>query len=195
MKISKHDEDIHGASRSITSRTKRVQDSHQDHGQANERHLHHEGQLTPEVELHNPSLRNAGLIFERALIHPRHSPPWHQQRRKWTGKLWNGNIDALARSVRRILPPGRIEQGEKALAYFLKNRKAMRYDEFRNQGYFIGSGVVEAACKTLVCQRFKASGMHWSQKGLKNLLAIRTALLSHRYEDFWTWRATSKNAA
>ena len=129
------------------------------------------------------------------LIHPRHSPPWHQQRRKWTGKLWNGNIDALARSVRRILPPGRIEQGEKALAYFLKNRKAMRYDEFRNQGYFIGSGVVEAACKTLVCQRFKASGMHWSQKGLKNLLAIRTALLSHRYEDFWTWRATSQNAA
>ena len=97
------------------------------------------------------------------LIHPRHSPQWHRERKKWTGKLWKGNVEALARSVHRTLPPGRTEEGEKALAYFLKNREAMRYEEFRNKGYFIGSGVVEAACKTLVCQRLEVVSLCHSQ--------------------------------
>ena len=70
----------------------------------------------------------------------------------------------------------------------------MRYDIFRDKGYFIGSGVVEAGCKTLVCQRFKCSGMHWSQIGLKFLLAIRTAIQSNRYDEFWAWRRKSKAA-
>jgi hypothetical protein len=71
----------------------------------------------------------------------------------------------------------------------------MAYDVFRQKGYFIGSGVVEAACKTLVCQRFKCSGMHWSQPGLKHLLAIRTALLSNRFEEFWDWHSSKFHLA
>ena len=61
--------------------------------------------------------------------------------------------------------------------------RARRY--FRDHGYFIGSGVVEAACKTVVAQRFKGSGMHWSEQGLSHILSIRTALQSHRYDEFW----------
>jgi hypothetical protein len=71
------------------------------------------------------------------------------------------------------------------LAYFEKNRDRMRYGEFRAKSCFIGSGVVEAACKTLVAQRLKGSGMHWSEEGLSYILAMRTALLSRRYDEFW----------
>jgi hypothetical protein len=71
----------------------------------------------------------------------------------------------------------------------------MRYDIFRAKGYFIGSGVVEAACKTIVGQRFKGAGMHWSLQGLMRLLAIRTALCSNRYDDFWAWRASKLKLA
>ena len=128
------------------------------------------------------------------IVYARDSVPWRRLRRKWTGKLWNGKIDALARAARAAFPKNKADDGEKALAYFIKNREAMRYDVFREKGYFIGSGVVEAGCKTLVCQRFKCSGMHWSQIGLKYLLAIRTAILSKRYDDFWAWRRKSKAA-
>lgn len=128
------------------------------------------------------------------IVHARDSIPWRRLRKKWTGKLWRGKIDALASAARAAFPKDKAEDGEKALAYFIKNREAMRYDVFRDKGYFIGSGVVEAACKTLVCQRFKCSGMHWSQIGLKHLLVIRTAILSNRHDEFWVWRRQSKAA-
>ena len=128
------------------------------------------------------------------IVHARDSVKWRKLRRKWTGKLWSGKMDALARAVRTALPKDKADDGEKALAYFIRNSEAMRYNVFRDKGYFIGSGVVEAACKTIVCQRFKCSGMHWSQIGLKHLLAIRTAILSNRYDSFWAWRRNSKAA-
>ena len=81
------------------------------------------------------------------------------------------------------------------LDYFEKNRDRMRYRYFREHGYVIGSGVVEAACKTIVGQRFKGAGMHWSLQGLMRLLAIRTALCSNRYDDFWAWRASKLKPA
>ena len=71
----------------------------------------------------------------------------------------------------------------------------MRYRHFRDHGYFIGSGVVEAACKTIVAQRLKGSGMHWSERGLGHVLSIRTALLSRRYDEFWLARSASPQTA
>ena len=144
------------------------------------------------VDWHHGAERVATLA---ELVAPRHSPRWHQIRKKWTGKLWQGKVEALVRAVRSQLPARQAEEGEKQLAYFLNHREAMRYDVFRSKGYFIGSGVVEAACKTIVAQRFKASGMRWSLRGLKPVLSIRTALLSNRYEDFWKWREARKTAA
>ena len=81
------------------------------------------------------------------------------------------------------------------MAYFENNRSRMRYDAFRRQGFFIGSGVVEAACKTIVGARFKAAGMHWSLRGLDRLLPIRVALCSNRYDDFWNARANKRYPA
>jgi hypothetical protein len=128
------------------------------------------------------------------IVHTRDSVSWRRLRKKWTGKLWRGKIDALAGAARAAFPKDKTDDGGKALAYFIKNREALRYDVFRDPGYFIGSGVVEAACKTLVCQRFKCSGMHGSPIGLKHLLPIRTAILSNRYDEFWNWRSKSKAA-
>ncbi len=70
----------------------------------------------------------------------------------------------------------------------------MLYRTFRTAGYFIGSGVVEAGCKVVVGQRLKQSGMLWSRKGAEHLLAIRCALLSGWFEDFWKAYAKSGRA-
>jgi hypothetical protein len=60
-----------------------------------------------------------------------------------------------------------------ALRYFRKRRHKMQYAEYRAQGLPIGSGVVEAACKTLVTQRMKQSGMRWGEEGGQAILTIR----------------------
>ena len=99
--------------------------------------------------------------------------------------LLRGRLDVFLAEARQAFPKNQTAAGEKALDYFEKNRQRMRYRYFREHGYFIGSGVVEAACKTIVAQRLKGSGMHWSEQGLSHILAIRTALLSNRYDQFW----------
>jgi hypothetical protein len=144
------------------------------------------------VDFHHAGER-LGTLAE--LVYPRDSKQWKSLRRKWVAKLWSGKLDALFSSVRSVMPRRKRKAGEKALEYFETHRDRMRYDLFRERGYFIGSGVVEAACKTIVCQRFKCSGMHWSQQGLKHLLAIRTTLLSRRYQEFWSWHSSKHSLA
>jgi hypothetical protein len=119
------------------------------------------------------------------LIHKRHTPDWHKRRKRWVKLLLRGRLDSFLKDARAAFPRGKKKLGEKELAYFEKNRERMRYGEFRARGMFIGSGVVEAACKTIVAQRLKGSGMHWSERGLSHILALRTAILSRRYDEFW----------
>jgi len=61
----------------------------------------------------------------------------------------------------------------------------MLYKTFRQKGYFYGSGVVEAGCKTVVGQRLKQSGMFWSEPGGQNVLHLRCALLGNRWDECW----------
>ena len=99
-----------------------------------------------------------------------------------------GAIDARA---------GGCEEAAKCAAYFRNNRQRMRYPEVRTQGLCVGSGVVEAGCKTVVGDRLKRSGMHWSVAGANAILALRCCYLSGRFEDFWAGRcaaATSQPA-
>lgn len=119
------------------------------------------------------------------LVHDRHSRQGRRLRRRWVKLLLKGRMDCFLIQARKAFPEAQKESGEKALAYFTKNRERMRYKDFRDRNLFIGSGVVEAACKTIVAQRLKGSGMHWSEKGLSHILAIRTAILSRRYDEFW----------
>lgn len=77
------------------------------------------------------------------------------------------------------------------LAYLRKNRHRMRYAEWRAAGYPIGSGVVEAACKTLVSQRLKLSGMRWSDKGAQAILTLRGWDQSDRFDAAWALLAAT----
>ena len=70
-------------------------------------------------------------------------------------------------------------------------RKGERYAEFRRQGLFVRSGVVEAGCKTIFGQRLKLSGMHWTVRGANAIIALRCCQLSGRWEEFWESRAIS----
>ena len=76
----------------------------------------------------------------------------------------------------------------KAVVYFEKNQERMRYDRFRKQGLFIGSGVVEAGCKSLIGKRLKQSGMHWTVRGANAIIALRCCLESGGFEDYWDAR-------
>ena len=76
----------------------------------------------------------------------------------------------------------------KALQYFKKNRDRMLYATFRKAGYFVGSGVVEAGCKTVVGKRAKQSGMFWHVQGAQNVLSTRCAVLGQLFDDYWDYR-------
>ena len=116
------------------------------------------------------------------------SDSWADQRRK---ELDQGRVEAVIEAI-KCLRPRRKEQKEiceKEISYFEKNKARMRYDHFRRQGLFVGSGVVEAGCRTVIGQRLKQSGMFWSVKGANSIIALRCCLLSNRWEDFWEYRA------
>ena len=107
--------------------------------------------------------------------------------RLWKKWLLKDKVADIITQAKADLPQ---ETGTRKLAkvqigYLERNRSKMLYQTFRTAGYFIGSGVVEAGCKVVVGQRLKQSGMLWSRKGADHLLAIRCALLSGWFEDFW----------
>ena len=104
--------------------------------------------------------------------------------------LETGQIADLVSAI-AALPPIPPEPGqarsipERAVDYFTTNAQRMRYPVFRAQGMHLGSGIAEAACKTIVSTRAKRSGMRWTPAGLDALLPLRTAVLNDAYDSFW----------
>jgi hypothetical protein len=79
----------------------------------------------------------------------------------------------------------------KTVVYFREHRHRMPYARLRAQQLPIGSGVVEAACKTLVSQRLKRSGMRWRQAGGQAILTFRALCQSERFDRAWELLATT----
>jgi hypothetical protein len=106
-------------------------------------------------------------------------------------QLDEGEVESLLVSLRRLRPTAAQTQEavRQAIGYFNGNRERMRYAKFRHQGLFVGSGVIEAGCKTIVGHRLKQSGMRWSLRGANAIIALRCAQLSGRWEEFWEMRA------
>ena len=100
--------------------------------------------------------------------------------------LHNGEVASVIRSLKRLTPRRKDlrEMIRKAIGYFHENRERMRYNHFRAQGYFIGSGIVEAGCKHVVAKRFKQSGMRWSRDGFLKLLHLRLCILNGDWDAF-----------
>lgn len=94
-------------------------------------------------------------------------------------------VDTVIRSIQSWRPEAEDarEVRRKNLGYFLTNMQRMRYATFKAQGYHIGSGLVESACKTVVGQRMKQSGMHWSEPGAEAILSLRSLILTNRAVD------------
>jgi hypothetical protein len=114
----------------------------------------------------------------------------HQRMRWWTD-LDEGKVEKIIRQAQQHLPQD-AETKKKAeieIHYLEKNAESMRYAEFRAQGLFVGSGVVEAGCKTIIGQRLKQSGMEWSVRGANAIISLRCILTSGRFEDYWESRA------
>jgi len=72
--------------------------------------------------------------------------------------------------------------------YFESNAERMRYPKFRRQHLFIGSGVIQAGCKTVIGARLKRSGMFWTMRGANAIIALRCCHLNGRFEDYWEAR-------
>ena len=82
----------------------------------------------------------------------------------------------------------KIAEVETQTEYFRTNAARMRYGEFIAAGYFIGSGVVEAGCKTVIGQRMKQSGMFWGEAGGQAILKLRCMILSGNFGEIWAAR-------
>lgn len=106
--------------------------------------------------------------------------------RLWT-LLDEGRIETIIKQARRKLPqnPDARKKAEDEIAYLYKNKERMRYAHYRAEGLFVGSGVVEAGCKTVIGQRLKQSGMEWSLRGANAIIALRCMMKSGRFEDYW----------
>jgi hypothetical protein len=107
--------------------------------------------------------------------------------RQWRKALLKDKITQIITQAKADLPT-RVQNrklAQKQIGCFQHNQSRMLYQTFRQAGCFIGSGVVEAGCKTVVGQRLKLSGLLWSRKGASDLLTIRCALLSGWFGRFW----------
>ncbi len=108
----------------------------------------------------------------------------------------------LADGVERIIERARKEalgtprQGdvEAQLGYFVHNVERMRYGTFSKQGWFIGSGVIEAGCRSVIGSRCKQSGMFWSEQGANSIMALRCLNAGGRLNSFWRARHAARAA-
>jgi hypothetical protein len=101
--------------------------------------------------------------------------------------LWRSQLAQVIRSIRQLCPRGQPlpEKVRSAVGYIFNNRQRMRYKQFRQAGYPIGSGTVESACKLVMQERMKQAGMRWSRDGAQAMLALRSVLLSDRWDQVW----------
>jgi hypothetical protein len=118
-----------------------------------------------------------------------------RRRNAWIGihqKRWldKGKIAKLVTSLRQIRTADAdlAKKIRNEADYFVTNAARMQYPKFRKQHLFVGSGVIEAGCKTVVAHRLKQSGMFWSVTGANSILALRCSHLNGRFEDYWESR-------
>jgi hypothetical protein len=104
--------------------------------------------------------------------------------------LDRGKIERLLSALGSISStnPEVIEKLRIEADYFRRNAERMRYPQFRRQHLFVGSGVIEAGCKTVIGSRLKQSGMFWTVRGANAIIALRCCQLNGRFEDYWESR-------
>ena len=134
------------------------------------------------------ALEHAGKVLA-ALLGSKEHPEYKPRLRRWAKELLKDHVEKLIAQVRKeCAGQSQAEAVEKELGYFVNNVSRMQYGTFRRKGFFIGSGVIEAGCKTVIGARCKQSGMFWGKPGAENILALRCIHASRRLDEFWKER-------
>lgn len=121
------------------------------------------------------------------LLFPDASPAATRWWKRTETLLFQGQAETIAKTIAAklaVTPALACAELDAAISYFHNNHKRMQYLEFRENGFPIGSGMVESAAKQFKA-RFTGPGMRWSRKGLQHLIPIRSAVLSHSFDRLW----------
>jgi hypothetical protein len=138
---------------------------------------------------------HAGVVVE-ALLGSKEHPEYQVRRSRWVRRLLGNGVKNLIEETRQeCAGKPQAQKVYEELGYFVHNIERMQYRTFRRQGLFIGSGVIEAGCKTVIGSRCKQSGMFWGTPGAENILALRCIHASRRRDQFWKERLNAHAAA
>lgn len=96
--------------------------------------------------------------------------------------LWEGEVEDIIQECRTVLDQVG-HPAERLISYYTNNLERMRYADFRNKNYLIGSGTVESGCKQIVTMRLKRSGARWTHPGATLTAKARTAWLSGSWQN------------
>ena len=140
------------------------------------------------------ALEHAGKVLA-ALLGSREHPDYKKRLGRWARRLLHDKVEQLIAQARQeCVGEAQAQAVEKELGYFVNNVQRMQYGTFRRQGFFIGSGVIEAGCKTVIGSRCKQSGMFWGEPGAENVPALRCIQSSRRLGEFWKERLNTHAA-
>ncbi len=131
----------------------------------------------------------------QALLGSKEHPEFKKRLGRWARQLLRDKVAQLIAGARKeCAGTTRADAVEKELGYFVRNVQRMQYGTFRSRGFFIGSGVIEAGCKTIIGARCKQAGMFWGVPGAENILALRCIRASRRLDGFWKARLNAHAA-
>ncbi len=123
-------------------------------------------------------------------------------RRAWvkqqTARLLNGGVETLIRSLRALgaqhtFNAEQREKLQKICGYLSNNASRMRYDQYLQAGYPIASGVIEGACRHVVCDRMERSGMRWVRAGAQAMLGLRCIGINREWDPFMAFHIGREN--
>lgn len=101
--------------------------------------------------------------------------------------LYQGQVWQVVRAIKRLAAQHlqAAQELRKQAGYFERNKRRMQYMELREDGFPIGSGMVESGCKRFRA-RLTGSGMRWSRAGAERMIPVRAAILSNRFDEVWS---------
>lgn len=123
-------------------------------------------------------------------------------RRAWvkqqTQRLLNGRVETLIRSLRALgaqhaFDASQRKKLKKICGYLSNNAARMRYDQYLQAGYPIASGVIEGACRHVVCDRMERSGMRWVRSGAQAMLGLRCIGINREWDQFMAFHIGREN--
>lgn len=101
--------------------------------------------------------------------------------------LWNGKVNDVIKELEKQIFI--LKKNQKVLiqlrGYYVSNKNNMKYDEYRKNGFYIGSGAIESAHKYIVASRLKQAGMRWTLSHANAMIWLRSKYFENEWSIFW----------